>query len=839
MDENRAPLSAEEQNKIMADHAPVLLWISGTDQVYNYFNEGWLIFTGRTFAEETRNGWLAGVHPEDRDRYSNIYTTAFKTRKDFKIEYRLKRYDSTYRWLLNTGVPRYDEDGGFSGYIGSCVDIQELRQADNDIKEYVSAASLKTVQDLNGELIASNENMVAANMELTYTIDELQQTKEELSILNEVLEEKVADRVQELASTVSSLRSLVMTAHYPLMILRGRNWIIEIANQQLVNLWDKTIIGVTGHPLMKILPEIEDQPFPKYLRQVYDTGVGFGEEEQIFYYNSPTGREVKYVSYYYDPLLDENGEVCGLIVAANDITDMVRSRQLLEKSYEEQQLLNEEFATINEELATTIDELSTANEDLAISEERFRSLIRQAPVGICVIRASDLMLQEVNDSYLELVGKSREDVEKKTIWEAVAELADSYAPVLQQVIETGKTFVANEHAVTFIRHGIEENVFIDFVYEPVKNAGGTVTTIMVVVIDVTLKVLARKSIEDGEQRVRLAVEAAEIGTFEYIYTTDTMVSSDRFNHIFGLDYSVSRAVLLDFIHPEDRHLNEDAHKVAAITGKLFYETRIVHLDGSLHWVRVQGNVFFDSLQPYRLLGTLLDITEFKHLQQQKDDFISIASHELKTPLTGLKASLQLLDRFKNNLSAPIVPKLIEQSGRSMNKISELVDDLLNVSRMNGGQIELKRSTFTVADMLNDCCSHVRAEGKFELVFEGDKQLQVFADEHRIDQVVVNFVSNAVKYAPESKKIHLSVQHVGNMAVIAVKDNGPGIAPAKVPHLFSRYYRAENSESQVSGLGLGLYICADIISRHGGQIGVDSELGKGSTFWFTLPLIGNE
>jgi PAS domain S-box-containing protein len=839
MDENRTSLSAEKQFKIMAAHAPVLLWISGTDQLYSHFNEGWLIFTGRTLMQETGNGWTVGIHPDDLEHYLANYTKAFDSRQDFKLQYRLKRHDGSYRWLLNSGVPRYEEDGSFAGYTGSCTDINALVEWNSLRKEQVYTDALEKVQDLNEQLIASNEKMAAANEELTSTIEELQQAKVDLSLLNEGLEEMVANRVEELANTVSSLRSLVMTAHYPLMILRGREWIIEIANQPLVNLWEKTIIGVTGHPLMEILPEIEDQPFPKYLRQVYDTGIGFGDEEQIFYYNSPTGPAVKYVSYYYDPMLDDKGEVCGLIVAANDITEMVKSRQLLEKSYEDQQSLNEEFATINEELATTIDELSTANDDLAISEERFRSLIRQAPVGICVIRASDLMVQEVNDEYLELVGKSRADLEKMTLWQALADLADSYAPILQQVIETGKTFVANEHAVTFIREGIEENVFVDFVYEPVKNAGGSVTTIMVVVIDVTLKVLARKSIEDGEQRVRLAVEAAEIGTFEYIYTTDTMVSSDRFNHIFGLDYSVSRAMLLGFIHPDDRHLNEDAHKTAAITGKLFYETRIVHLDGSLHWVRVQGNIFFDSLQPYRLLGTLLDITEFKHLQQQKDDFISIASHELKTPLTGLKASLQLLDRFKNNLSAPMVPKLIEQSGRSMNKISELVDDLLNVSRMNGGQIELKRSTFTVADMLNDCCSHVRAEGKFELIFEGDKELEVFADEHRTDQVVVNFVSNAVKYAPDSKEIHLSVERVGNMARIAVRDYGPGIPAAQIPHLFSRYYRAENAESQVSGLGLGLYICADIISRHGGEIGVDSELGKGSTFWFTLPLKGTK
>jgi hypothetical protein len=114
-------------------------------------------------------------------------------------------------------------------------------------------------------------------------------------------------------------------------------------------------------------------------------------------------------------------------------------------------------------------------------------------------------------------------------------------------------------------------------------------------------------------------------------------------------------------------------------------------------------------------------------------------------------------------------------------------------------------------------------------------LQIYADELRIDQLVVNFVNNAVKYAPNSKDICLNVERVGNMARISVKDTGPGIETDKIPYLFGRYYRADYSGSQYSGLGLGLYISAEIIKKHGGEIGVDSELGKGSTFWFTLPL----
>lgn len=836
MNTKRLNSQSEVQFRMMADAVPGLIWTSTADHLCDFFNAGWLTFTGRSLEQEVGNGWTSGIHPEDLERCLQIYHTGHQLEKEFKIEYRLWRHDGQYRWILDTAVPKYDENGKFTGFIGSCADIDELLESERHQKDFISAEAHQREQQLNEELAAANEEMSASNEELTATVEELQQTKNSLALLNEQLEARVNERIDALASSEHNLRSLVMTAHYPLMILRGEDWIIETANQPLVNLWDKSLDDVIGKPLMEILPEIADQPFPVHLRNVYQTGQAFGEEEQIFHYQSPSGPAVKYVSYYYDPLLDRQGHVSGIIVAADDITEKVKARNLLEKSYQEQQSLNEEFIAINEELADTIEQLSVSNAELANSEERFRNLIRQAPVGICVIRASDLMILELNEGYLELVGKQRAELENHTIWDAVAEAAENYAPIMQEVITTGIAFVANEHELILIRNGVEERVFVDFVYEPIKNPQNQVTGIMVLGIEVTDKVIARRNIEDVEERIRLAVEAAEIGTFEHNYHDNKMVTSERFNAIFGVAETSSRDLLFKMIHPEDRHLSASAHIAARNTGKMFYEARIIHHDGSLHWIRVQANAYFDEHgEPYKLLGTLLDITTFKYLQQQKDDFISIASHELKTPITSLKASLQLLDRLKEKPSAAILPRLIEQSSRSMEKISSLVEDLLNVSRMNEGQIRLERTSFNISKLMDDCCSHIRSAGVYQLIFEGDRNLEVFADEDRIEQVLVNFVNNAVKYAPNSHEIFLIVEKTDTDVKVSVRDRGPGITPEKLPYLFDRYYRADDSGYQVSGLGLGLYISAEIIQRHGGKIGVESEAGAGTTFWFTLPL----
>jgi len=616
--------------------------------------------------------------------------------------------------------------------------------------------------------------------------------------------------------------------------------VIQYANNAMLAFWGKGP-GVIGKSLEEALPELKGQPFIDMFKKVWNEGItikGTDTPAQLMVDNT---LRTFYFDYEYRAVKNAEGQTFCILHMAKDVTERVlaknREQDLTEElraANEELQAANEEMNASNEELSESRQELLALYEDLKESDIRFRNMVRQAPVGICIIRAHDLYIQDVNDNYLELVGKKRNELENHTIWDAIPEAADTYAPIMNGVINTGVAFSAREHELILIRNGVPETVFVDFVYEPVKN-DGEVTAIMVLAIDVSDKVIARRSIEDIEERIRLAVEAAEIGTFDLDIVNKVMLTSERFDTIFGFNSHASWKKYKDAIHSDDRQNRETAHKVALVNGKLFYEARIIHPDRSIHWIRVQGKVYYDKERtPLRILGTLLDITQVKRLEQQKDDFISIASHELKTPITSLKASLQLLEKIKGDRSSQLIPKLIDQSIKSVKKISTLVDDLLNVSRTREAQLKLNKSIFNVSELLEGCCNHVRVAGKYELVFQGDKKLTVFADEHAIDQVVVNFVNNAVKYAPDSPKIFLITEKVENMIRIAVKDNGPGISPDKIPYLFDRYYQAQPGGFNNSGLGLGLYICAEIIRKHGGEIGVDTELGKGSTFWFTLP-----
>lgn len=235
------------------------------------------------------------------------------------------------------------------------------------------------------------------------------------------------------------------------------------------------------------------------------------------------------------------------------------------------------------------------------------------------------------------------------------------------------------------------------------------------------------------------------------------------------------------------------------------------------------------------IGTFMDVTHRRKAIQQKDDFISVASHELKTPITSLKAAIQLLDRIKDG-QANGMSKLIEQATRSMSKVNSLVEELLNASKLTSGQMHIKLVPFRLNEVVHESYQHIPITDKVKIRFEGNFEQQVLGDPIRIEQVLVNFINNALKYAPDSELIQINVQEEDGFAKIAVKDNGPGIEPQKLPHIFERYYRVDDRGQQYSGLGLGLYIAAEIIKKHGGKIGADSALGKGSTFWFTLPLV---
>ena len=221
---------------------------------------------------------------------------------------------------------------------------------------------------------------------------------------------------------------------------------------------------------------------------------------------------------------------------------------------------------------------------------------------------------------------------------------------------------------------------------------------------------------------------------------------------------------------------------------------------------------------------------------KKDEFMSIASHELKTPITSLKASLQVVERMasKNDVLEPVVP-FVQKASKQVNKLTDIIHDLLDVTRMQAGKLELNKTYFNLTEVIKECAEQSQTEDSQHLIqIDAEPVLMIYADKNRLDQVINNFLTNAIKYSPNSELVSIKAEKLKNDTLkVSVTDYGIGIPDDKIENIFDRFYRVENTSKNYSGIGLGLYISSEIIKRHNGQIGVDSELEKGSTFWFIL------
>lgn len=221
-------------------------------------------------------------------------------------------------------------------------------------------------------------------------------------------------------------------------------------------------------------------------------------------------------------------------------------------------------------------------------------------------------------------------------------------------------------------------------------------------------------------------------------------------------------------------------------------------------------------------------------EKKKDEFISIASHELKTPLTTLKAYLQLVKNAGSN-RPDMIEKFVQRAEEGSNKLQLLVDSLLNLSKIEAGKLEIEIREVNLnalVDITIENFSHIHPAYRF--VKTGDPVSNVPGNEDYLEQVLINYLSNAVKYSPKESTIYIHLEEDNAKVRVSVSDPGIGISPEKLERLFERFYRVEETSFKYSGLGIGLYISAEIIRRHGGQVGAQSDPGKGSTFYFTLP-----
>lgn len=600
---------SEEYYKTLMDNTPVMTWITQPDGYCSYMSKSWYDYSGQTSGTALGMKWFEAVHPEDRDQCKTIFGHANKRQIPYHQEYRIRSEDGMYRWYLDSGSPRFDEQGNFEGFVGSMVDIHERKIMEDRLRE--SEGRFRTLAD--------NISQLAWMTDETGWI--FWYNKRWYDFTGTNLEEMQGWGWQKV--------------HHPNHVAR----VVAKFSQAIQN------------------EEVWEDTFPLRSKQ--------GD------YRWFLSRAI--------PIRDGEGKILHWFGTNTDINDLRLTEDALKKS--------EEFS---------------------------RTLIESTPD--CV-KALDLK---------------------------------------------GRLLSMNGQGQKML--GIE-----DF----------------------------------SEYRNKYWME---LWTGEFY------------------DQAVK------------------AYNTARTGGIGHFQGSLATVQGTMKWWDVMvAPIYGAGGKVDRLVAVSRDITKLKSLEQQKDDFISIASHELKTPVTSLKAYAQILQkRFQKGEDTQAVT-MLEKMDSQLNRLTNLITDLLDVTKIEQGKLQFVKEYFNFNDLVKDVVEEIqRTFPTHQIRLKLDTDVELYADRDRIGQVIINLLTNAIKYSPRADNVEVNTKEVDERLQLSVRDYGVGIAAHDLDRVFERFYRAEGSGFETyPGLGLGLFISAGIIHRHRGDVWVESQQGQGATFYFSLPLNESE
>lgn len=381
---------------------------------------------------------------------------------------------------------------------------------------------------------------------------------------------------------------------------------------------------------------------------------------------------------------------------------------------------------------------------------------------------------------------------------------------------------------------------------PLYNQRGEFTGYVGACTDVTDKTLAEREVQLRNRELNDQIRQFEFVTDfmpVQLWTARTDGELDYVNRravdYFGIAASeIAGPDWLNGIHPDDRDDCIEAWTNAVNTGNVYQcEFRLKDKDQNYKWHLARALPFIIDGQIIKWFGTNTDIDEQKQLQRQKDDFLGIASHELKTPVTSIKAYAQVLGAMLTKEGEHKKAEMVLRMDAQVNRLTNLIGDLLDVTKINSGRLQFNKTWFDFNEAVQETVEDLQhTTQKHKLVQAYSQTGKIYSDKDRISQVITNLITNAIKYSPHTDTIIITTSRQNNEAIVCIQDFGIGIPNDKKDRVFEQFYRVSgNKQHTFPGLGLGLYISSEIIKREGGRMWVNSIEGKGSTFCFALPV----
>jgi len=721
-----------------------------------------------------------------------------------------------------------DKDGIDLSSAGTEQHQEHLLEVEAELNETRAnlQMAVEEMETTNEELQSSNEELLSANEELQSGNEELQSLNEELHTLNTEHQAKIRELIELNDDLDNYFKSTDIGQIFIDSNLHIRKF--NPAAVKLVNLIEADI----GRPINHISSNIQYDNLVNDIHTVLSDAQVVEKEVQL---KNGTTNLMRIM-----PYIRKDKQRDGVVISFIDISVITELNNIISGVF------NASSAAI-----------------LAFREVRNHH------------KVTDYQCIAYNETALTLIGKTAGELAAKPSLHFFQDLESISFEQLAKVIETGKSlqselqahndkwyqvvtakmndgFVVSLNDVTdrkIAEQKLRKN------YQELITAREGLKTLNLELED---RVTERtQKLSESEERFNLVAKATNDTIWDWDLVSNTMWRSENFTTMFGYprDEETNRiSFWFDKVHPEDRDRIEDTvyEAINDHAKNWSAEYRFLKSDGSYAYILDRGSILEDEFKtPYRLVGSIIDITSQKaieielikaqtateELMRKKDEFMSIASHELKTPVTSLKGSLQILQRIARKLDPKDqMVSFINKAERQTQKMTALLNDLLDVTKIQEGKLQLNYSTFDACQMVRESVDEVGLQNNsHRLIFEDECVLEVTADRTRLEQVVNNFLTNAIKYSPEAKEVLINCRIEKEQFVAEVKDYGIGIPPNKREFLFDRFYRVQESSSHFSGLGLGLYISAEIVRRHDGSIGVKDNNDQGSTFWFKVPV----
>lgn len=466
--------------------------------------------------------------------------------------------------------------------------------------------------------------------------------------------------------------------------------------------------------------------------------------------------------------------------------------------------------------------------------------IRSVADGIAVYDLNGNIIT-MNPSALRIFGYSKKDFEKPVVQRL--KMLNARTPQ-GKPFKTGdfpiyralKGKIINDLEMIFKRNN--QDIWVVVSAAPVKMPDGQMIGAVIIYRNVTdIKIAQEKLKREKEFSERLITNISD-GIFAFDKKCRYTLWNNGMEKITGLKKEEILGKVAFNVFPFLKEVGEDYSFYKALSGK-----NAVTKDSEYTISQTGKQGFFDaSYSP--LFGdngevtggfaVIHDVTERKELEKRKDEFMSIASHELKTPITTVKVFAQIIRKIINKQKNKNLNYYLTKMNDQIDKMTELIGDLLDVSKIQAGKLELRKENFDLNELIKDTIKSMQKMTKIKIEINGWIDNKIFADRHRIGQVLINLINNAIKYSPDGNKIIVQILPRSDKVTIGIEDFGIGIEEKHKAKIFDRFFQITTEPSASSGLGMGLYISSEIVKRHKGKIWVESKKDKGSIFYFTIP-----